>query len=111
VGEGIARGIAAGLCTREELWVTSKLWNTFTAPSTSRLRAAVRLTDFGLDYFDLYLDSLSYRSKLCRFRDRYPPEWVFDPLPKPVGCAGMQRDAVPLSAPGGDGGISEKEAC
>ena len=27
VGEGIARAIAEGLCRREELWVTSKLWN------------------------------------------------------------------------------------
>ena len=28
VGQGIAQAIAAGLVTREELWVTSKLWNT-----------------------------------------------------------------------------------
>ena len=29
VGEGIARAIADGLCRREDLWITSKLWNTF----------------------------------------------------------------------------------
>jgi D-xylose reductase len=32
VGAGIARALAAGLCTRAELFVTSKLWNTDHAP-------------------------------------------------------------------------------
>ena len=31
VGAGIARAIAQGLVTRDELWVTSKLWNTYHA--------------------------------------------------------------------------------
>ena len=29
VGKGIASAIEAGLCTREDLWITSKLWNTY----------------------------------------------------------------------------------
>ena len=28
VGQGISRALAEGICSREELWVTSKLWNT-----------------------------------------------------------------------------------
>ena len=32
VGEGISRALADGLCTREELTVTSKLWNTYHSP-------------------------------------------------------------------------------
>ncbi|MEO1574465.1 MAG: aldo/keto reductase, partial [Pseudomonadota bacterium] len=28
VGDGIAAALSAGLCTRDDLWVTSKLWNT-----------------------------------------------------------------------------------
>ena len=31
VGEGIRRSLEAGLCRRDELWVTSKLWNTYHA--------------------------------------------------------------------------------
>ena len=31
VGEGIAAAIAAGICTRAELFITSKLWNTYHA--------------------------------------------------------------------------------
>ncbi|HAG72419.1 MAG TPA: 4-dihydromethyl-trisporate dehydrogenase, partial [Gammaproteobacteria bacterium] len=27
VGQGIANALASGLCAREDLWVTSKLWN------------------------------------------------------------------------------------
>jgi D-xylose reductase len=34
VGNGIARAIKDGLCSRDELWVTSKLWNTYHAPTT-----------------------------------------------------------------------------
>ena len=31
VGDGIRRAISEGVVTREELWVTSKLWNTYHA--------------------------------------------------------------------------------
>ena len=31
VGEGIKRAIDGGLVTRQELWITSKFWNTFHA--------------------------------------------------------------------------------
>jgi D-xylose reductase len=41
VGEGITRAIAAGLCSREELWVTSKLWNTFHRPEHVERRVGV----------------------------------------------------------------------
>jgi glycerol 2-dehydrogenase (NADP+) len=29
VGEGIQEAISSGIVTRSDLWVTSKLWNTF----------------------------------------------------------------------------------
>ena len=35
VGIGIKRAIDESLCTREELWVTSKLWNTYHAQAVS----------------------------------------------------------------------------
>ncbi|MBT7541884.1 MAG: aldo/keto reductase, partial [Gammaproteobacteria bacterium] len=31
VGEGIKKALDDGLCLREDLWVTSKLWNTYHA--------------------------------------------------------------------------------
>jgi diketogulonate reductase-like aldo/keto reductase len=36
VGEGIRRAIDAGLCDRGDLFVTSKLWNTYHAPEHVR---------------------------------------------------------------------------
>ena len=32
VGQGIRRALEAGVCSRQELFVTSKLWNTYHAP-------------------------------------------------------------------------------
>jgi len=55
VGEGIDQAIREGLVKREELFVTSKLWNN--AHKKSQVRPAIEQTinDLGLDYLDLYL--------------------------------------------------------
>ena len=58
VGEGIARAIAEGLCLREELWVTSKLWNTYHRKEHVEAACRKSLDDLGLDYFDLYLGAM-----------------------------------------------------
>ena len=53
VGAGIRRAIVDGLVTREQLWITSKLWNTFHAPEHVELAARKSLADLGIEYFDL----------------------------------------------------------
>ena len=55
VGEGIARALADGLCAREDLWITSKLWNTYHRKEHVQAACERSLSDLGLDYFDLYL--------------------------------------------------------
>ena len=55
VGEGINEAITLGLVTRAELWVTSKLWNTYHAAEHVEAAARRSLTDLQLEYFDLYL--------------------------------------------------------
>ena len=94
VGEGIKRAIDDGLCTREELWVTSKLWNTFHREEHVAAACRKSLDDVGLDYFDLYLVHFPIALKYVDFADRYPPEWLFDPSAE---APTMQRDLVPLS--------------
>jgi len=94
VGEGIARAIADGLCSREELWVTSKLWNTYHRREYVEAACRKSLDDLGLDYFDLYLVHFPIALSYVDFNDRYPPEWLFDPSAENPG---MQLDAVPLS--------------
>jgi D-xylose reductase len=94
VGKGIARAISDGLCSREELWVTSKLWNTYHRKEHVQAACQKSLEDLTLDYFDLYLVHFPIALKYVDFETRYPPEWIYhpaDPQPK------MELDRVPLS--------------
>ena len=93
-GQGIARAIADGLCTRAELWITSKLWCTFHRPEHVREACDKSLGDLGLDYLDLYLVHFPIALKYVPIATRYPPEWLYDPdEDKPR----MHIDRVPLS--------------
>lgn len=55
VGEGIRAGLAATGVKREELFITSKVWNTDRGYERTLFACEKSLRDFGLDYFDLYL--------------------------------------------------------
>lgn len=94
VGQGIARAIADGLVTRDDLWITSKLWNTYHRPE--HVEPAIRrtLSDLGLDQLDLYLVHFPISLRHVPFERRYPPEWLFDPAaPDPR----MEFDPVPMA--------------
>ena len=94
VGEGIKRAIDEGLCTREDLWVTSKLWNTYHHPDHVVMAMDQSLHDLGLDYLDLYLIHFPIALEYVPIETRYPPEWVFDPAAD-IPC--MKPAKVPLS--------------
>ena len=79
VGEGIAQAIKAGLCTREELWITSKLWNTYHDPKHVEAALDRTLNDLGVEYLDLYLIHFPIALEYVPFETRYPPEWFYDP--------------------------------
>ncbi len=55
VGRGIAEAIAAGDVTREQVWVTTKLWNDHHDPAHVQAGLERSLRLLGLDYVDLYL--------------------------------------------------------
>lgn len=79
VGQGIQRAISDGLVDREDLWVTSKLWNTYHAPEHVRMACEKSLADLQLDYLDLYLIHFPLAQRYVPIETRYPPGWFYDP--------------------------------
>lgn len=79
VGRGLKRAFDEGVCKREELFVTSKLWNTYHRREHVEAACKRSLSDLGLEYLDLYLIHFPISLKFVPFETRYPPEWVHDP--------------------------------
>ena len=61
VGESL-RHVLRETAPREEVWVTSKLWNDKHAPKDVRESCRQSLRDLGLDYLDLYLVHWPFRN-------------------------------------------------
>jgi alcohol dehydrogenase (NADP+) len=55
VGEGLRVGLAAGGIAREDIFVTTKLWNSNHRPERVEPAFEASLGKLGLDYLDLYL--------------------------------------------------------
>ncbi|THV88331.1 aldehyde reductase [Aureobasidium pullulans] len=54
VGKGITEGLEKAGLTRDDLWVTSKLWNDHHAPGKVEAAIDKTLSDLNLEYLDLY---------------------------------------------------------
>ena len=92
-GEGIRSAVNDGVVTREQLWVTSKLWNTYHRRDDVRKACEKSLADLQLDYLDLYHIHFPISLAYVPFDQRYPPGWFHDPdaeHPK------MKEAAVPI---------------
>ncbi len=94
VGQGIRQAITDGLCTRDDLWVTSKLWNTYHASEHVRPACEKTLNDLGLKQLDLYLIHFPIAQTYVPFDVRYPPGWFADPT---AAQPKMEEVRVPIS--------------
>jgi D-xylose reductase len=94
VGEGLRHVIGQAGCSRDDLWITSKLWNTYHRGAHVRMAAERSLRDLQLDYLDLYLIHFPIAQQFVPFEHRYPPGWFYEPA---AGEPRMQADRVPLS--------------
>ncbi|KAJ6519974.1 NADP-dependent oxidoreductase domain-containing protein [Mycena sanguinolenta] len=74
-GEGVRRALKDGLVKREELFITSKLWNTFHAKEHVKTITTMQLGLWGIEYFDLFLVHFPIALKYVDPSERYPPEW------------------------------------
>lgn len=69
VGAACRRAMADGICTREELFVTSKLWVTDMADyDTAMAGIDASIKKLGLDYIDLYLQHQSLNDYFSAWR-------------------------------------------
>lgn len=93
VGLGIKKGLDDGICQREDLWITSKLWNTYHRPEHVELACMRSIKDLKCDYLDLYLIHFPISLKYVPFDQRYPAGWFYDP-DSPTPC--LEYEPVPI---------------
>jgi len=77
-GAGIVAALNKGVCRREELWITSKLWNTYHRRKHVRPALERTLKDLRVDYLDLFHIHFPISLEYVPIEKRYPPGWMFD---------------------------------
>jgi len=80
-----------GLVKRNELFITSKLWNTYHAREHVKKLAKLQLDLWGIEQFDLFLIHFPVSLEYVDPNHRYPPEWFGDDGKVHLGKIPMQE--------------------
>lgn len=76
-GEGIRKAIADGLVTRNDIFVTTKLWNNYHSREHVLKAAKWQNETWGLDYIDLYLMHFPVALEYVEtWENQYPAWWT-----------------------------------
>ena len=87
----MARAIKEGIVKREDLFLVSKLWNSFHDGDKVEPICRKQLSDWGIDYFDLYIVHFPISLKYVAPKDRYPPGFTYDGQNVVPGKASIQE--------------------
>lgn len=79
VGKGIKEGLKETNLKRSDIFVASKLWNTYHHPDNVKPALQKTLSDLDLEYLDLFMIHFPVSIKYVPFEKRYPPGWLYDP--------------------------------
>lgn len=90
-GQGVARAIKDGLVKRDELFIVSKLWNSFHDGPQVEPICRKQLADWGVDYFDLFIVHFPIALKYVDPSVRYPPGWMNADGKLELGNASIQE--------------------
>lgn len=98
-GQGMRRAIDEGLVQRKDLFLTTKLWNTFHAPEHVGPACRRQLEEYGLGYIDLYLMHFPVALKYVDPSTKYPPSWSTDLADVPIQATwqameGLVKDGI-----------------
>lgn len=74
-GDGVARALKDGIVKREELFIVSKLWQTFHEADKVEPITRRQLADWQVDYFDLFLIHFPVALEYVDPSVAYPPGW------------------------------------
>ena len=79
------------LVTRDELFIVSKLWNSFHDQDRVEPICKQQLNDWGIDHFDLYIVHFPISLKYVDPSERYPPGFTYDGKKVVPGNATIQE--------------------
>lgn len=97
-GQGVARAIKEGIVKRSDLFIVSKLWNSFHDKERVAPICKKQLRDWGIEYFDLYLIHFPISLKYVDPSDRYPPGFTYDGKNVVPGRATIQETWTAMEA-------------
>ncbi|SCV06133.1 LANO_0H22826g1_1 [Lachancea nothofagi CBS 11611] len=94
VGEGIRKAIDDGIVARKDLFVVSKLWNSYHDPKNVKSALKKTLSDMGLEYLDLFYIHFPLAFKYVPFEERYPPGFYTGAEDEKKGVISLEK--VPI---------------